>query len=72
MRRLSGDFEMKHDFFVMLNLQNGGITPMVEDDDSNLATYETYEEAVQVASRNILGNTFGFEVFERGRGEFGE
>ena len=56
------------DYFVMLNLQRGGITPMVDGDDE-LALFETQEEAEASAKNNVLGDAFGYEVFCRGNGE---
>lgn len=60
------------DFFVMLNCQNGGITPMIEDtedtSENELATYNTEENARADAEDNMLGHAFGYEVFERGAG----
>jgi hypothetical protein len=53
---------MKKDFFVMLNHPNGGIVPMV-DDDEDLATFDTVEEAESAARNSSLGDACGFEVF---------
>ena len=57
---------MMKDYFVMLNTQNGGIAPMMEDDE--IATYETPSEAKEAGNGNLLGAHFGFEVFGRGDG----
>jgi len=54
-------------YFVMLHCQNGGITPMMQDEDE-IATYDSLEEACFAAEDNLLGFTFGFEVFKRGMG----
>lgn len=59
---------MDKDYFVMLTCQNGNITPMVEN-EYELATFQTAEEAASVAKQNILGKNFGYEVFCRGCGE---
>lgn len=59
---------MTDDYFVMLHTQNGGITPMVSDNEE-IATFKTFDEAAAVASENPLGEHFGFEVFCRGMGE---
>ena len=56
------------EYFVMLNLQRGGFTPMTNDDEE-LARFETQEEAEVGAKNNVLGGAFGFEVFCRGCGE---
>ncbi len=58
---------MLKDFFVMLNTQNSGITPLMNDDDE-IATFETASEAKKSGDENLLGKHFGFEVFCRGEG----
>jgi len=58
---------MKKEFFVMLNTQDGGITPLV-DDKEDLATFDTVEEATKGAKSSILGDAFGYEVFQTGYG----
>ncbi len=57
------------EYFVMLNLQRGGISPMTLGEDDELALFETQEEAEASAKNNVLGDAFGFEVFCRGNGE---
>jgi len=59
---------MSKDFFVMLQTQDGGYTPMMDDED--IAKYETEEEARKDARNNPLGEHFGAEIFERGYGTF--
>lgn len=59
---------MMENYFVMLNTQTGGIAPLVEDDSEEICTFETAQEAIEVAEKNILGANFGFEVFCRGDG----
>jgi hypothetical protein len=54
-------------YFVLLNHQNGKVIPMMEDDE-NMAFFESEIEACECASKNPLGETFGFEVFELGGG----
>ncbi|WP_026960563.1 hypothetical protein [Aliagarivorans taiwanensis] len=54
-------------FFVMLQTQKGGITPMLYENEE-LATFATEEEAHAAAAESILGEAFGYEVFERGCG----
>jgi|TARA_X000001388_G_scaffold3203_2_gene2301 hypothetical protein len=56
------------DFFVILNTQLGGITPLV-DSDGELATFASLENARHGADNSVLGEAFGYEVFERGMGE---
>jgi len=58
---------MDGDFFVMLNTQDGGYTPMT-DDDGELAKFDWLEAARSAAENSSLGSAFGFEVFERGMG----
>ena len=55
------------DFFVMLNTQGGGYTPLMNDDE--IAKFDSAEAARVWARRNPLGAHFGFEIFERGTGE---
>lgn len=55
------------DFFVMLNTQGGGYTPLMRGDDE-IAQFGTADEAKASAEDNLLGAHFGFEVFERGTG----
>jgi len=55
-------------YFVMLHCQNGGIAPMTQEDDE-IATYDSFEEACKAAEDNLLGSIFGYEVFQRGWGE---
>jgi hypothetical protein len=61
------------DFFVMLNTQNGGYTPLetctsIEYDTSELAKFKTKELAKEGALGSVLGSEFGYEVFEIGDG----
>lgn len=62
------------DFFVMLNTQKGGYTPLqlctsIAADTSELAKYETKELAISGALGSVLGEAFGYEVFQLGCGE---
>lgn len=57
------------DYFVMLNCQRVGITPMVNE-HWEVAMFESFEEAKEAAKDTLLGEAFGFEVFCRGCGEF--
>ncbi len=59
---------MCKDYFVMLNTQSGGMTPLVEGYDDGLATFDTLDEAKAAGNDNLLGEAFGFEVFRRGEG----
>jgi hypothetical protein len=60
---------MMKDYFVMLNTQNGGITPLMSDEE--IATFDTPGEAKDAGKENMLGAHFGFEVFGRGEGRDG-
>jgi hypothetical protein len=53
-------------FFVMLCTQSGGYTPLMAEDD--MAKFETLDAAKECARGNMLGDNFGFEVYERGEG----
>jgi hypothetical protein len=66
--------ENKGDFFVMLNTQKGGYTPLMLCTDiaaceSDFAKFETKEEARDGAMGSVLGEQFGYEIFEVGTGE---
>ena len=61
------------DFFVMLTTQNGGYTPLmlcsdIENNTEELAKFETKEAATKGAENSVLGENFGYEVFEIGCG----
>lgn len=59
-----------NDFFVMLNMQDGGcgVTPLTEFNSDKLAMFNTEEAARKAAKSSVLGDAFGYEVFERGYG----
>jgi hypothetical protein len=48
----------------MLNVQDRVIKPMVCEDGDTVAIYDSREEAEHDAEENLLGNAYGFEVFE--------
>lgn len=50
-------------YFVILSNHENYPVPMV-DKQKNLATYETEEEAKENAKKNIMGDAFGYEIFE--------
>lgn len=54
-------------YFVLLHKGSWPPLPLV-DENENIAWFETEEEASNVASENPLGEAFGFEIFELGRG----
>jgi hypothetical protein len=66
--------ENKGDFFVMLTTQKGGYTPLelctsIADDTSVFAKFKTKEDAREGALGSVLGEQFGYEIFEIGMGE---
>jgi hypothetical protein len=58
---------MGNEYFVMLTTQDGGYTPMMQDDD-DIAQYATEQEARENAEQNMLAQAFGYEVFRIGDG----
>ena len=58
---------MSEGYFVMLNTMNGGIMPMVNDDDQT-AIYKTEMKAREDAQQNPVAQAFGYEVFKIGDG----
>jgi hypothetical protein len=66
--------ENSGDFFVMLTTQKGGYTPLelctsIADNTSEFAKFETKELAKEGALGSVLGEQFGYEIFEIGTGE---
>tara|TARA_B100000809_G_scaffold134362_1_gene132056 strand:- start:968 stop:1180 length:213 start_codon:yes stop_codon:yes gene_type:complete len=66
--------ENKGDFFVMLTTQQGGYTPLelctsIANNTSELAKFKTKEDARKGALESVLGEQFGYEIFEVGTGE---
>tara|TARA_R110000823_G_scaffold196638_1_gene327965 strand:- start:185 stop:397 length:213 start_codon:yes stop_codon:yes gene_type:complete len=62
------------DFFVMLTTQDGCYTPLelctsIANNISDFATFETEEDAREGALSSVLGEKFGYEIFEIGMGE---
>lgn len=57
-------------YFVILNHPNGGVVPMVKNDEADLAMFESETEAMVCASDNPLGENYGFEIFELGGGTY--
>ena len=55
-------------FFVMLSTQSGGYTAMTQADADQIAKFESYAEARECAKNSVLGENFGYEVFEIGHG----
>ena len=66
--------ENKGDFFVMLTTQKGNYTPLelctsIANNTSEFAKFETKEGAREGALGSVLGEQFGYEIFEIGTGE---
>ncbi len=59
---------MEGDFFVMLTTQSGGYTPLMDKEGKDIAKFTSKDAAGDAARSCILGDAFGFEVFERGCG----
>jgi len=53
-------------YFVILQCQNGGVAPLMDDDE--IALFDTERDAFLCARENPLGAQFGFEIFELGTG----
>lgn len=49
-------------YFVMLSLNNGNPTPLV-DGDGNPALFETEDDAMDAAVKNPIGDAYPFEVY---------
>lgn len=58
------------DFFVMLNHPSQGYQPL-ENEMGSMAKFETEDEARHYAESSLLGDMFGFEIFEIGMGSQG-
>lgn len=56
-------------YFAILNLPNGKVTAMVNNDDE-LALYDEKKDAVHDAQNTSLGKFYGYEIFEVGNGEY--
>lgn len=61
------------DYFVMLNTQGGGYTPLEtypnDAGDAEIAKFTTLATANKGAEDSVLGGYFGYEVFQIGMGE---
>lgn len=54
-------------YFVMLELPNGVITAMV-DEDETVMLFDNITDAYNIAEDNPLGRCYGYEVFGIGNG----
>lgn len=55
-------------FFVMLNHPSPNVPAVPMADDEDIAFYDTEDAAREAANNSILGEKFGFEIFELGTG----
>jgi hypothetical protein len=51
-------------FFVTLNHPNGGVVPLVDNEEHDVATFNTFDEAKTAINENILGRTYGGRVYD--------
>lgn len=62
-------------YFVMLNQHDLNPTPLIEwkpkseRDSASVAYHKTFKEAEIAAQENMLGKTYGYEIFKIGKGE---
>lgn len=59
---------MNRDFFVLLTHPNTKPVPLTNSIE-DLVYFESYEKAVNAAKSSILGEFYGYEVFQLGCGE---
>lgn len=57
-------------YFVILNHPNGKVLPLVENDENDIAMFDSEIQALSAGQNNDLGNYYGFEVFELGGGTY--
>ena len=57
-------------YFVILNSPEGAFVPLLNS-SSNLAMFESEIAASVAGNRNVLGCSFGYEIFEIGGGNGG-
>lgn len=50
-------------WFVMVRLYKGYPTPLF-DEENDVVLFDTEEEAIQAAKKNMFGETFGYEIYE--------
>lgn len=55
---------MEGDFFVMLYTQRGSYTPLVDSENDDIAKFPTEDAARECAKQNLLGEHFGYVVYE--------
>ena len=57
-------------FFVMLYIGDDNYIPLKDDDDDEIAKFDTLGDAMFAGESNPLGEAYGFEVFTIGTGDF--
>lgn len=62
------------DFFVMLTTQEGSYTPLqtctnITECEAEFARFETRIKAREAALDSVLGDMYGYEIFEIGYGD---
>lgn len=55
---------MSNDYFVMLTTQAGSFTPLMDSKYDTIAKFKTAEEAREAANNSVLGEMFGFVIFD--------
>ena len=57
---------MDKDFFIMINSQNNEYIIPMTDNNNEVALFETYNEAKEIADDHPMCDAFGYEIFRRG------
>ena len=60
---------MDKDFFIMINSQNNEYIIPMTDNNNDVALFETYNKAKEIADTHPMCCAFGYEIFRRGCGE---
>ena len=60
---------MEEDYFVMLTTMSGSYTPLMNSEGDDIARYKTMEEARTAANSSLLGNMYGWSIFDIADGE---
>lgn len=50
-------------FFVTLNHPNGGVVPLVDENDA-VCTFKTHGEAEQAINDNMIGHHYGGRIYD--------
>jgi len=62
---------MDKPFFIMLNWPERDFVVPLEDENKNVAMFETEKEARALAEDHDTCQAFGYEIFKRGMGSTG-